>query len=258
MNILAIGNSFSVDATRYLHQIGEAAGLHNMIGNLVIGGCTLETHWDNIENNARKYQFQLNGNPTNHMVSIDQILDSAQWDVVITQKASYDSGWIESYEPFLGLILDHLRKKQPNARIMLHETWAYASDSQHTRFLRYNRSQNQMFERLHTAYHTMSTRYELPLIPSGELIQILRLTKYFNEENGRYSICRDGFHMNLLYGRYALGCLWAKVLWNISLKDNSYIPCESSAELEALFPSGEIDMEVIQAIRNEVDAMKIF
>ena len=48
MKILAIGNSFSEDATTYLHQIGEAAGVKNQIVNLYIGGCPLETHWENI------------------------------------------------------------------------------------------------------------------------------------------------------------------------------------------------------------------
>ena len=53
MKVLAIGNSFSEDATRYLHQIGEAAGVKNQIVNLYIGGCPLETHWENIEKTVR-------------------------------------------------------------------------------------------------------------------------------------------------------------------------------------------------------------
>ena len=43
LRILAIGNSFSDDATQYLPDLLEAAGIHNVIlGRLYIGGCTLE------------------------------------------------------------------------------------------------------------------------------------------------------------------------------------------------------------------------
>ena len=255
MKILAIGNSFSEDATRYLHQIGEAAGVENQIVNLYIGGCPLETHWQNIETNARAYQLQINGMKTDHTVSIQEMLDAHLWDVIVTQQASHDSGWIESYEPFLGLMLEYLHERQPSARIMLHETWAYASDSSHPRFIRYQRSQKEMFEKLYNAYHTMASKYALPLIRSGELIQVLRTTEYFDEDIGRHAICRDGFHMSLVYGRYAVACLWAKMLWGISLKDNAYVPTQRMADLEEYFPLGEVDMEAIQAIRNMVDAM---
>ena len=112
-----------------------------------------------------------------------------------------------------------------------------------------------MFERLYTAYHTMADRYKLPLIRSGELVQALRTTEYFDEDIGRHAICRDGFHMSLVYGRYALGCLWAKMLWGITLKNNAYVPTQRIADMEEYFPIGEVDMEALQAIRNMVDAM---
>lgn len=34
IKVLAIGNSFSEDATHFLHQIGEAAGVGNKVVNL--------------------------------------------------------------------------------------------------------------------------------------------------------------------------------------------------------------------------------
>ena len=83
----------------------------------------------------------MNGKKPDYAVSIPQVLEMTEWDVIITQQASHDSGWIESYEPFLGKMLEYIREKQPNARLMLHETWAYASDSVHPKFVRYNHSQ---------------------------------------------------------------------------------------------------------------------
>ena len=42
MNVLAIGNSYSADGTRYVHQLAESCGENINITNLVIGGCRLE------------------------------------------------------------------------------------------------------------------------------------------------------------------------------------------------------------------------
>ena len=52
MKILAIGNSFSQDATRYLQDIAASAGENLFVRNLYIGGCSLEMHAKNITENA--------------------------------------------------------------------------------------------------------------------------------------------------------------------------------------------------------------
>lgn len=44
MNILAIGNSFSQDATRYLHGIARSMGKKWNTANLYIGGCSIDRH----------------------------------------------------------------------------------------------------------------------------------------------------------------------------------------------------------------------
>ena len=61
MNILDIGNSFSQDATTYLHDIAEADGYDLTVVNLYIGGCSLQRHWENIENDSHIYDYELNG-----------------------------------------------------------------------------------------------------------------------------------------------------------------------------------------------------
>ena len=47
MKILAIGNSFSQDATRYLHDIGRADNQEVTVASLYIGGCPLDRHFKN-------------------------------------------------------------------------------------------------------------------------------------------------------------------------------------------------------------------
>ena len=62
--LLAIGNSFSQDATHYLHQIAAADQMDLKVGNLYIGGCSLERHWENIQNEAEEYLYEENGTST--------------------------------------------------------------------------------------------------------------------------------------------------------------------------------------------------
>jgi len=244
MKILAIGNSFSQDATTYLHQTALAQGVELEVYNLYIGGCPLEKHALNLETNEPAYEEQLNGVPTGRMVSIREMLRLHQWDAVITQQASHDSGWMETYEPFLGLLTETIRREVPGARILLQETWAYEHTSTHSGFLRYRRSQQEMYERLRLCYYSMAYKYGLEVIPSGDLIQKARSLPQFDTRNGE-TLCRDGFHMNL-YGRYLLACAWLKKLYGVSVKNNPFVP-------EPACGVDEVDEALMQLVRDVVD-----
>ena len=84
--ILAIGNSFSEDATKYLHQTAKAAGVDTKVVNLYIGGCPLERHWKNMETGEAAYQYQKNGVLTERHISIEEALQEEEWDFIITQQ----------------------------------------------------------------------------------------------------------------------------------------------------------------------------
>ena len=64
MNVLSIGNSFSQDATRYLHQIARADGVKLTTVNLYIGGCPLSRHYRNMLSEEKVYGLECNGNIT--------------------------------------------------------------------------------------------------------------------------------------------------------------------------------------------------
>ncbi len=219
-NILAIGNSFSEDATHYLHQLASTAGIETKVVNLYIGGCSLEQHWSNIEKGEKGYRYQLNGVNTDRYVCIDEVLTEESWDFIVTQQASHDSGWMDTYEPFLGWIIDYLKTHAATAQIFLQETWAYEIDSNHDKFARYQRQQEMMYQKLKNCYTQKAQQYGLPLIPCGDVIQELRKHPAFDVEHGGESLCRDGFHMSFGYGRYALACTWLGYLFPSGLRKN--------------------------------------
>lgn len=224
VKILAIGNSFSEDAVHYLYQMASSLGIDIKVVNLFIGGCSLERHWKNIENNEKAYLYQINGFKTERCVSIEEMLETEEWDYIVTQQASHDSGWLNSYEPFIGLMVEYLKKKAPSAQIMLQETWAYEINSSHGGFMRYNRSQQEMYQKIHKAYTTMERKYGLRLIPSGSVIQKVRQLPEFCIQEGGISLCRDGFHLSFDYGRYLVTCVWLKTIFGINAKDITYFP----------------------------------
>lgn len=224
MNILAIGNSFSQDATTFLCQAGAAQGVDLTVVNLYIGGCSLERHWQNIRSGAPAYEYQRNGMPTWRNVSIDQVLNEGMWDVIVTQQASHDSGFAETYEPYLTDILDHLRRKAPNTQILLHQTWAYELDSRHEAFQRYHCDQQEMHDRLAECYRAVAARHGLGLIPSGDVIRHVRTLPGFRYALGEHSLCRDGYHMSLGYGRYLTALCWLRKLCGVSAAANPYCP----------------------------------
>ncbi len=222
--ILAIGNSFSEDATKYLHGIAKSAGIETKVVNLYVGGCSLERHWENIRQNNAMYQVQVNGVLTERHAAIDEMLCEDDWDFVVTQQASHDSGWIDTYEPFLGQLIDHVRALAPQAEFVLHETWAYEITSSHSAFPRYHCDQQEMYRRLSENYRAEAEKYGLRMIPCGDVIQTLRQEPPFVVQEGGMSLCRDGFHMSFLYGRFALACCWAKVLLGVKLGETDFLP----------------------------------
>ncbi|MBQ6239024.1 MAG: DUF4886 domain-containing protein [Firmicutes bacterium] len=229
IRVLAVGNSFTQDSFRYLHQIAAADGVDLKAVNLYIGGCSLERHWNNLVSGARDYVYEVNGEPTERMVSSNEILAEEPWDYIITQQASHDSGMPETYEPYVVNVVHAFREKCPGAEVLLQETWAYERDSTHDRFPRYHCDQQEMYEKLRACYRNAAEKAETRLIPSGDVIQTLRGRDPFRYEAGGLSLCRDGFHMSFDYGRYLLGIVIYSFLTGKDIRENTFMPQDTDA-----------------------------
>lgn len=224
MKIIAIGNSFSQDATHYLHQIAEADGIDIETVNLYIGRCNLERHWNNVKENSKDYLYELNGESTEKYVSIEEALSEERWDYVVLQQASHDSGFWDTYSPYLENIAEYVSKNVPGTEILLQQTWAYEIDSLHPKFKLYDYDQHKMYEMLSEAYKKASAKINAKIIPCADAVQRLRSKPPFIYSQGGMSLCRDGFHMNVIYGRYLLAALWYEFLTGKSILENSYVP----------------------------------
>ena len=220
LKVLAIGNSFSVDAVEQnLWEIAAADGVELIIGNMYIGGCPLEKHWMNASSDkpAYKYRKIVAGQKTEYPeTSLDTALSDEQWDVVTFQQNSPNSGFYETFSPYLEKLIEYVKLRTPKGvRLMFHQTWAYEKNAIHYAFPRYEKNQNKMFKAIVEASNQACTRDGLGLIPVGTAIQCARVSELRN------NVTRDGYHLNPV-GRYIAACTWYEALTGRSVIGNSY------------------------------------
>lgn len=224
LRILAIGNSFSQDSVeQYLWELFDAAGIPVIIGNMYIGGCTLERHFQNTVSGKEDYAYRkvVDGVRTSiPKVPLEHGLADEPWDYVSFQQASGVSGEYETYEPYLQALMAFVRRRVPaTAVFMWHQTWAYSADSEHREFPRYGRDQMQMYQAILGASRKAVSSHSFPiLIPSGTAIQNARTSSLGDSLN------RDGFHLEKTYGRYTAACTWFEAISGISVIGNNYHP----------------------------------
>jgi hypothetical protein len=243
VKILAIGNSFSQNATTLLHDMAKQSGIDTKVVNLYIGGCSLKTHWENAEHDYPNYDYQLNGKTGIKTVSIKDALLEEEWDYITMQQFSGESGLVESYFPYITKLSLYVSKYAPSAKQIIHQTWAYEIDSNHGAFTNYKNDQILMYKSLKAAYQKVAEAINAEIIPCGDVIQELRKLNEFNYANGGKSLCCDGFHMHPVYGNYATAATWCKSLLKIDITSNTYLPpCCCLKD----------DIELINVIKNTV------
>lgn len=231
IRILAIGNSFSEDAIEQnLHEIAEADGITAIVGNLYIPGCSLERHMECVNTDAPDYRYRkviADGTTVEAPhCRLDSALFDEQWDYISVQQASHFSGDYTTYQPYLAELIAYVKAHVPaTVKIVFHQTWAYSADSNHDGFRRYGNSQQQMYEAIIGATKQV-LRDAKPdiLVPAGTAIQNARTSTLGDTMN------RDGYHLQLVYGRYTAACTWFEALTGKSVVGNTFTPEGITAE----------------------------
>ncbi|KAB6085080.1 DUF4886 domain-containing protein [Bacteroides xylanisolvens] len=225
VRILAIGNSFSQDAVeQYLHELAEAEGISTIIGNMFIGGCSLERHVKNARDNAPAYAYRKIGTDGKKRekgkMSLEAVLADEDWDYVSLQQASPFSGMYETYEASLPELIEYVKARLPKkTKLMLHQTWAYASTSKHSGFKNYNCNQLTMYQAIANAVKKAAKANKIKIvIPSGTAIQNAR-TSFIGDH-----LNRDGYHLDVKIGRYTAACTWFERIFKHNVVGNPYAP----------------------------------
>jgi hypothetical protein len=268
IRLLTIGNSFADNALTYLEALATSAGsVRFEVGRANLGGCSLEKHWNlavYTEKHPEYKTYRLGAAADGEMreANLQEILPSAPWDYVTLQQVSHKSWRRETFQPYLGLLHELVRRQAPQARILLHQTWAYRTD---TPFLPQNSlTQELMFERIRAAYAHFAAELDCGVLPSGEAVQQARrapgrtftwpepgfdyqhaeapaLPKQEhslaagwhwainNSPEGIPEMRLDANHLNGR-GCYLTGCVWFECLTGLDVRSVAFRPDEIDAE----------------------------
>ncbi len=238
LKMLMIGNSFSENAVKYIYQIAKDLGVTDVkIVNMYIGGCWLQTHYENILSpNSRAYRCDTFENGTwvyRNGYSLRDVLASESWDVITLQESSGVSGLsagetspnnhLRNLANFAEEVLRY--SKNHDADLFWHMTWAYQQNSNHNDFPRYDRDQLTMYNaitnvvenEIENATYDDGTRIFTGIIPAGTSIQNAR-TSYIGD-----TLTVDGYHLNDL-GCYMVGLTVIGAVTGQDVTKIEYIP----------------------------------
>lgn len=199
---LIVGNSFSNDVMEYVFDIASAAGVKDMVlGNLYIGNCSLATHLKHAKADDGAYTYYTNDFGTwikTSKFKLSDAVKSENWDFIAFQQAPQTCGMVDTYKD-----LEELRSivaqncTNPKVEFVWHMTWACADDYTGSLFVNYQMSQEVMYNAIidATKWGVFTNDKISRVIPNGTIMQNIR-TSYWGD-----TICRDGLHLSLPYGR---------------------------------------------------------
>lgn len=242
LRILLIGNSFSQNASTYLPQLAKEGGHDLIIGHAEIGGCSLQKHWELAELNKTDPD-NPKGKPYVGNKSLRMLLTDGEWDVVTLQQYSALSGNVESYRPYASNLHTLIKQLQPKARILLHQTWAYRSDSKSFGEIAPGKpaqTEKEMYNSSWAAYHQIAKEVNIGIIPTGDAFWLMssnqksayRKDENFNPETAVYpALPNQTNSLNVGYtwinnklnfdthhandaGKYLGGLVWYAMIFN--------------------------------------------
>lgn len=219
-----IGNSFSEDTVRYVYDIARSAGIEKVLAcNMYIGGCSIDTHFENAKSNAAAYDFQVyeNGEWAHHPgKTLEYGIEFADWNIISLQQASGFSGIPSSYVNLQNL-MDYVKSvaTNPDFEFAWNMTWAYQSDSAHGDFAKYDHCQISMYNAIIDSVKSqVLTKNFDYIIPNGTAIQNARAS-FLGD-----TLTRDGFHLSYDIGRYIAGLTLVCALCKVNAHDVGFAP----------------------------------
>ncbi|MBQ8267140.1 MAG: DUF4886 domain-containing protein, partial [Clostridia bacterium] len=208
IKLLSISNSYGKNALWELYDICKAEGVKEIdIAVMYIAGCSLDKHWENIQNNNAAYEVFRNNNGTwvsTQNCSIDSLLAEGDWDVITTQNSSGLSGRADCYGN-LNNVADYIKQKCPNSKLVWHQIWGYQSGSKWLTPNNYNGDEKLM-------YNSIVDRVNDTVIPSGKFDSVVPVGTAIM--NARTSSLKnnvhldDGSHLSEEFGYYVAAFTW--------------------------------------------------
>ena len=229
LDVLFIGNSFSIDTSAALPSILSSLGINNVnVYVLYKGGCSMKQHYEFYKSNEKVYELYRYNSQGEVLLekatSIKEAMQRFPYDVVVWQQYSLESGDYTTYEPYLSKLIQayNITKLAARTTFAFNETWAYASNAKN---LSKFKNQKNMWKSICTSVRKMKAASGIDIIiPCGTAVQNAREVEALKVDN---ELTRDGTHINYFAGRYLLACTFFESIiapcLNRNLRDDTTI-----------------------------------
>lgn len=246
--VFIIGNSFSQNATTYLQPLAQEGGYELQTGRAELGGCSLERHWRTVEA-AAKDSTDPEGKPYGGK-SLKQLLSDGKWDIVTIQQYSLLSGDSATYRPYAKLLCNFIKSIQPEAKIYIHQIWAYRVDAKEFGKIKGEtraKSATEMHRHVRAAYRQVAKELNLGIIPVGDAFRVMSTDHKWGFKPGKGNDKLNSLHVGHMITKdnvpvfdpnhaSAAGCylgslVWYRTLLGGDVRKVSFRPAEVSAEM---------------------------
>lgn len=200
IKILAIGNSYTVDAYTFLPYICKALGVDLTLYFTFLGGSSIETNWNNLQNGTSltTYKYENGAWLSNQARKLENLIPLYNWDYIVLQQVSTSSTDPTALQPYLANFVDYINDANPNITVGWLNTPAYAAANG------YNDEQRKamydsMWELIHSKVMGSGV---LAVVPEGTAIENARSSTTLKVLGTRGLLNRDGLHLDFGIGRY--------------------------------------------------------
>ncbi len=222
IKILSLGNSYSLNSMWELYSICKQAGVKEIdIAIMYIGGCSLDKHWENVQNNAATYELYRNNNGEWKITkdySIEKIITEQSWDIITLQNSSGMSGRSDGFAN-LENMANYVSDKCPSAKLLWHMTWGYQKGSKWLTPENYNGDEMLM-------YNSIVDCVKDIVVPSNKFVSVVPVgTAVMNARTSRLKTQvhqEDGSHLSEDVGYYVGAFTWFMHITGMSPYDFGY------------------------------------
>ena len=226
--MLTIGNSFSLNATRYLAPILNDYGVENAtVGVLYRGSSSLQEHEFYAKNKAVGYHYYQADNAVGFVETKDvnfyHALEQEDWDIIVMQHGAGKQGSPDTYDAdAITYLINTIKQYCPNAALYWHMDWSYAEG--YTGVKVFVDEHGSSCEHSYRATTETVQQIILPderfeaIIPTGTLIHLLR-QKYTIKQ-----LQTDQRHLSNPLGEFSAATVFACVLLERGIESLTYCP----------------------------------
>lgn len=236
LTVLTIGSSYLMDATTYVYDLAKELGNCKIkVGNLYIGGCTIDEHLNCLTQNLSKYtyyEYENDGKTETLSYSIIDALQEREWDYIVLNQGAQESGIASTYAN-LGEYLGKIKEYCPKSKIAFMMSWTYSSLSTLPNFKKdFNSSVDEQYEGIVAAVKACVEPLGFDcIIPCGTAFKNARTSKLTEGELTRDPVSYG--HGSTL-GCYLVSLTLIAALTDLDVENIGFVPAGVTVEQKAI------------------------